>query len=117
MGNIIGKGEEGESFLAYLITKGRRSGKEHKVQLRLVKYNGKFYASRRNMSSDWVKNILHDNNVAIEINGRRFEGTARIVDDEHLCRVISTLKYRDDANRAGMSRVVVEIEANVNSKE
>ncbi len=116
MDDIIGKGE-GESFLAYLITRGRRSGREHRVQLRIVRYNGRFYASRRNMNSDWIKNILHDNHVAIEIDGNRFEGTARIVGDEHLSRVISTLKYKDDTTRAGMSRVVVEIELDANSKE
>lgn len=109
MDGIIDEGE-GDSFIAYLITKGRRSGKEYKVPLRLVRYNGRFYASRRNMNSDWIKNILHDNHVAIEIDGKRLEGTARMVDDEHLCRVISALKYSDDASRASMSRVVVEIE-------
>ncbi|MCS7140763.1 MAG: nitroreductase/quinone reductase family protein [Candidatus Nitrosocaldus sp.] len=108
-------GVEGESFIAYLITKGRRSGREHRVPLRLVRYNGRLYASRRNMESDWLKNILHDQHVAVEMDGERFEGTARLVDDEHLCRTISSLKYAGDAARAGMSRVVVEIE--INSKE
>lgn len=99
---------DGESFIAYLITRGRKSGKEHRVPLRLVRYNGRIYASRRNMESDWMKNILHDARVAVEIDGIRFEGTARIVTDEHLCRTISSLKYRDA--RADIGRVVVEIE-------
>ncbi|MEO9364506.1 MULTISPECIES: nitroreductase/quinone reductase family protein [Candidatus Nitrosocaldus] len=106
-----------ESFIAYLITKGRRSGKEHRVPLRLVRYNGKLYASRRDMNSDWMKNILHDQHVIVEMaDGNRLEGIARLVDDESLCRIVSMLKYKDDA-RASMNRVVIEIEVKGNSKE
>lgn len=105
------------SFIAYLITKGRRSGKEHRVPLRLVRYNGRLYASRRDMKSDWMKNILNDQHVIVEmVDGSRLEGIARLVDDESLCRMISMLKYKDDV-RASIKRVVVEIEVKGNSKE
>ncbi|MEM0441787.1 MAG: nitroreductase/quinone reductase family protein [Candidatus Nitrosocaldus sp.] len=110
------KEEEG-SFIAYLITKGRKSGKEHRVPLRLVRYNGRLYASRRDMNSDWMKNILHDPHVIVEmIDGSRLEGIARLVDDESLCRIVSMLKYKDDV-RASMKRAVIEIEVEGDSKE
>lgn len=100
--------EDGSSFIAYLVTIGRVSKREHRVPLRLVYYNGRLYASRRNMNSDWLKNIIHNPNVRVEIGDTIINGNARIVNDPNLCSIISRLKYSDE--RGNESRVVVEIE-------
>ncbi len=100
--------EDGSSFIAYLVTIGRVSKREHRVPLRLVYYNGRLYASRRNMNSDWLKNIIHNPNVRVEIDDTIINGNARIVNDPNLCSIISRLKYSDE--RGNESRVVVEIE-------
>ncbi len=100
--------EDGSSFIAYLVTIGRVSKREHKVPLRLVYYNGRLYASRRNMNSDWLKNIIHNPNVRVKIGDTIINGNARIVNDPNLCSIISRLKYSDE--RGNESRVVVEIE-------
>lgn len=68
---------------------------------------GKLYASRRDARSDWYQNLLKNPEVTVEIQGRRFAGTAQLVTDEALCRKISQLKYRDD--RGLEKRIVIEI--------
>ena len=95
------------SFIANLTTIGRKTGKEHTVPLRLVLYNGKFYASRRTPDGDWLKNIEKNPSVTIEVEGKQVAGKANLVKDEMLSKKISSLKYGDE--RASMERIVVEI--------
>ena len=100
-----------KSFIANLITIGRKTRKEHTVPLRLVFYNGKFYASRRNPDGDWLKNIARNPSVNIEVEGKKILGKASIVNDEALSRKISSLKYGDE--RSAMERIIVEIIPNI----
>ena len=96
-----------KSFIGNLVTIGRKTGKEHVVSLRLVFYNGKFYASRRNPNGDWLKNIAKNPCVTIEVDGTKITGKASIVNDEALRQTISSLKYEDE--RSAMERIIVEI--------
>ena len=98
---------DGSSFLGYLTTKGRVTGKERTVKLRLVFYGGRFYASRRSLSGDWLKNSMINPSVSVEVNGAVIKGLAKLVQDDKLSRKISELKYND--MRREESRVVVEI--------
>ena len=50
--------EEGSSLVGYLTTKGRVTGSPHTVALRLVCYQRRIYASRRDARSDWCRNVL-----------------------------------------------------------
>jgi len=95
------------SFLGNLTTIGRVTGKDRTVELRLVLYNGKFYASRRTADGDWFKNILGNPFVIIEVNGEKINGCAEIVKDNKLSRKISELKYSD--SRREENRVMMEI--------
>ncbi|CUR51203.1 conserved protein of unknown function [Nitrosotalea devaniterrae] len=95
------------TFKAVLITTGRKTGKEHAVEIRVVFYNGKFYFSRRNPDSDWLKNSLANKNVKIEHLGNIISGTASLVEDQELCKKISQMKYSD--KRSEESRVVLEV--------
>lgn len=99
--------EEGSSFIGYLTTRGRVTGRPHTVPLRLVYYRGKVYASRRDPESDWCRNLLKDPHVTVEIQGQQFAGTAQLVTDEALCRHISQLKYTGQRGRE--KRSVIEI--------
>ena len=89
---------------------GRVSGKPHKVALRLVYYQGRFYASRRDAASDWCKNLLANPAVAVEVPHKQYRAIARVIDDRRLARVISGLKYQDE--RAMRPRVIIEIVPN-----
>ena len=103
----IGMLEEGSSFIGYLTTTGRVTGRPHTVPLRLVYYGGKVYASRRDAQSDWCHNLLKNPNVTVEVQGQQFAGTATLVTDKALCRKISELKYGDQ--RGLEKRIVIEI--------
>jgi len=96
-----------KSFIANLTTVGRKTGKEHTVPLRLVFYNGKFFASRLNAGGDWLKNIVKNSHVTIDVEGREVTCKACIVNDDALNRKISSLKYPDE--RSAMNRIIVEI--------
>ena len=95
------------TFKAILVTTGRKTGKEHAVELKAVFYDNKFYFSRRNSQSDWLKNALANPNVKIQYNDTMFSGIASLITDENLAKKISQLKYSD--KRAEESRVVLEI--------
>jgi hypothetical protein len=95
------------TFKAILVTTGRRSGREHSVEIRAVFYNGKFYFSRRNPNSDWLKNSIYNPNVKIEYQGSRISGTALLVKDQELCKKISQMKYADE--RSEETRIVLEV--------
>ncbi len=95
------------TFNAILITIGRKTSKEHAVELKTVYYNDKFYFSRKNPNSDWLKNAIANPTVRIEYEGNVFSGVASLVSDEELNRKISHLKYLD--KRAEQSRVVLEV--------
>lgn len=95
------------TFNATLVTIGRNSGKEHTVEIRAVFYKGKFYFSRRNSTSDWLKNALYNPKVKIEFQGRLIFGIASLVKDQELCKKISQMKYAD--KRSEEVRIVVEV--------
>jgi hypothetical protein len=95
------------TFKAILVTTGRKSGKEHSVEIRVVFYKGKFYFSRRNPNSDWLKNALHNPDVKIEYQGKIILGTALLVKDQDLCKKISQMKYSD--KRSEELRIVLQV--------
>lgn len=95
------------SFLGNLATIGRITGKERVVKVRFVFYNGKFYASRRTVDGDWLKNILNNPSVVVQVDEQRIKGHAKIVKNGKLSWQISKLKYPD--KRKEENRVVVEI--------
>jgi len=95
------------TFKAVLTTTGRKSGKEHSVEIRAVFYKGKFYFSRRNPNSDWLKNALGNIDVKIEYQGKFILGTASLVNDQELCKKISQMKYAD--KRSEEARIVLQV--------
>jgi hypothetical protein len=92
---------------AILITTGRKTGKEHAVELKVVFHNGKFYFSRRNLNSDWLKNAMTNPLVKVRCDDKILLGNASLVSDEKLARKISQMKYPD--KRAKESRIVLEV--------
>ena len=101
------KAANGDVFKAVLITKGRKTGTPHAVELRAVFYNEMIYFSRRNSQSDWLKNAISNPEVKVEYNGATYSGIASLVTDKNLARKISQLKYAD--KRSEESRVVLQV--------
>ena len=100
-----------ELFKPILTTKGRKTGKEHSVMLRAVKYNGKIYFSRHMPDGDWFKNAVVNSDVKIEYNNEIFTGKAELVKDEELDKKISMLKYPGE-EKAKEKRVTIEVTLN-----
>lgn len=105
-------GVQNKAFKAALITKGRKSGREHTVWLRAVSYNGKVYFSRRNQNSDWLKNAIANPTVKVVLDGQSYVGTASLVTDESFAKKISALKYPGE-ERAQETRIVLQVELNL----
>ena len=61
---------EGDSAVGHLTTVGRVTGRPHRVALRLVYYQGNFYASRRDLASDWCRNLMKDPGVTVNLQGK-----------------------------------------------
>ena len=97
-----------ERFRPILITKGRKTGKEHAVMLRAVKYNDKIYFSRHRPDGDWFQNAMVNPQVKINYNDSVFIGNAKVITDERLNDKISQLKYPGE-QRANEKRIAIEI--------
>ncbi|MFH0897285.1 MAG: nitroreductase/quinone reductase family protein [Candidatus Bathyarchaeota archaeon] len=65
----------------YLSTKGRRTGKQHTVELWFAVGKRKIYLSHEGEYTDWMKNILKDSRIKFRVRRRQFEGEARIIND------------------------------------
>lgn len=100
-----------ELFKSTLITKGRRTGKQHAVMLRAVNYDGKIYFSRHKPDGDWFKNAIENPKVKIEYKDTTFAGIAKLVTDEKLSEKISELKYPGE-ERAKEKRVTIQVTLN-----
>ena len=95
------------TFKAVLVTTGRKTGKEHAVEIRAVFFDDKFYFSRRNPDSDWLNNALANPSVKVQYQGDVILGTALLVNDSELCKKISQMKYSD--KRSEETRVVLQV--------
>jgi hypothetical protein len=97
-----------ELFRPILITKGRKTSKEHSVMLRAVNYNEKIYFSRHRPDGDWFKNAILNSDVKIKYKNEVFTGRAKLVTDEELDKKISILKYPGE-ERAKEKRVTIQV--------
>ena len=95
-------------FRPILVTKGRKTGKEHGVMLRAVNYNGKIYFSRHRPDGDWFQNAIANPQVKIQYKDMIFTGQAKLVEDEEFSKKISELKYPGE-ERAKEKRVTIEV--------
>jgi deazaflavin-dependent oxidoreductase (nitroreductase family) len=71
--------EQEQQFL-YLTTKGWKTGRQHRIEIRFVSSADKYYIiSEHKEKAHWVQNIIHNPIVLFTVNSNSFEGTARIV--------------------------------------
>ena len=100
-----------QAFRAQLITKGRKTGRDHTVWLLAVMYEDKIYFSRHRLDGDWIKNAISNSEVKVEFDNSSFLGKALLVSDENLAKKISELKYPVE-ERGKESRVVLQVSFN-----
>ena len=65
--------------LIYLTTIGRKTGKEHTVEIWFAYDDWRIYLSHEGDYTDWMKNITKNENVKFRIGPIRFTGKARII--------------------------------------
>jgi deazaflavin-dependent oxidoreductase (nitroreductase family) len=81
----------------YLTTKGRVSGKPHRIEIWFGISGGSLYLlSGGRGKSDWVKNLVADPAVSVRLGKQAFRGTARVVKgkkEDALARHLLAAKY------------------------
>src|SRR6476469_6092348 len=72
-----------DSVFCYLTTRGRKSGRPHRIEIWFAAHDGMLYlmAGGRD-SADWVRNLRADPAVQLEIDGVTHTGRARTVEGE-----------------------------------
>ena len=59
----------------YLTTKGRKTTRQHTIEIWFVEYNKRYYIlSEHKQASDWVQNIIVDPNVSLKIDNKVYKG-------------------------------------------
>jgi len=87
-----------DSPFCYLTTRGRKSGKPHRIEIWFAAHEGRLYlmAGGRD-GSDWVRNLRSEPTVQVEIDGVVRAGRARVIEgeaDEPLARRLLAGKYQ-----------------------
>lgn len=90
---------------------GWRTGKQHRIEIWYVNYNGKYYVmSELGKNAHWVRNINHNTRISFSIDGLNYEGEARVIDflkESQLAAQVSEMmntKYKWDQG------LIVELE-------
>lgn len=103
MGNEYDLKKLADEKFIYLTTRGRRTGKLHRVELWFAVHNDKIYLSHEGRETDWMKNIKNNPEVRYEIGEYKFVGKARYLQgngpDAQAGKIALYLKYYGKAER------------------
>lgn len=96
----------GEPF-CYVTTVGRRTHKEHTIEIWFGLADGSFYLlSEGRDRADWVRNMKAEPNVTVKMKDVTFPARARVVEDvdeQNRARRILAAKYQDWSEGTPMS--------------
>jgi deazaflavin-dependent oxidoreductase (nitroreductase family) len=102
----------------YLTTRGRRSGRPHRIEIWFAEENGRLYllAGGRERA-DWVRNLQATPRVMVELGQETRAGVARVVapgtPEDQRARELLVTKYadaEDDLDEWGKTALPVAIE-------
>jgi deazaflavin-dependent oxidoreductase (nitroreductase family) len=94
----------------YLTTTGRRSGLPREIEIWFTERDGRFYLiSEYPDRANWVRNIHANPHVHVRVGDRRFEGEARIVDDDREPELAQAVKALSEAKYGWSDGAIVEI--------
>ena len=103
------------SQFLYLTTNGRKTTKQHTIEIWFIEYNKRYYIlSERKKASDWVQNIISDPNVTFNVNNKTYKRYARLVDrnkEPIVANAVSDLMLRKYGWNDGL---IVELTSNDN---
>jgi len=99
LGRILGR------FVLLLITIGRSTGKRRVTPLQYEEIDGKIYlGSSFGKKADWVKNILKNPQVVVQLKANKFNGIASIIDDS--AKIVAFLKIRLERHPKMIGRIL-----------
>ncbi len=78
-----------------ITTVGRKTGKRHTVTIWFLVDGEKVYLATLRLRRDWVRNVMKNGRVELDIAGQRLKGHAtRIVDPDRIARVNALLRKK-----------------------
>ena len=99
LGPIVGR------LILLLTTTGRRSGRKRVTALQYEVVAGEYWlGSSHGMRADWVRNLVADPIVEVQVRWRRFRGRAEVVDDAQ--RVADFLELRLERHPRMIGRIL-----------
>jgi len=99
LGRLLGK------FVLLLTTIGRSTGKPRVTPLQYEEIDGKIYlGSSFGKKADWVKNILKNPRVVVQVKATKFTGIASIIDDS--AKIVAFLKTRLERHPKMIGRIL-----------
>ena len=99
------------TFIASVSTISKRSKSIVSTKLKIVAKDGFLYLTRRNKNSKWYENLLSNNYVEIEINGKKIKASAEEMLDNIEKEEVSAIKYteeRKNDNRFGFKLTLLD---------
>ena len=94
----------------YVTTTGRRTGLPREIEIWFTERDGRFYIIAEHPDrANWVRNIRANPHVHVRIGDRRFEGVARVVDDDREPELAPAVKALSDAKYGWSDGQIVEI--------
>jgi deazaflavin-dependent oxidoreductase (nitroreductase family) len=99
LGPLLGK------FVLLLTTTGRTTGKARVTPLQYEEIDGKIYlGSSFGKKADWVKNILKNPQVSVQLKATKFTGYATIIEDSD--KIVAFLKTRLERHPKMIGRIL-----------
>lgn len=92
-------GAPADEDYCYLTTTGRVTGRPHRIEIWFGLEGATAYLLAGGRRSDWVRNLLRDPEVTLEVAGRSLLGRARLVDDPAELATARRLVYQKYAPR------------------
>src|SRR5262245_42181732 len=94
----------------YLTTTGRRTGLPREIEIWFTERGGNYYLiAEHRERANWVRNIGAQPHVQVRVGDRRFEGTARVVDDAREPELSAAAKALSNAKYGWSDGLIVEI--------
>jgi deazaflavin-dependent oxidoreductase (nitroreductase family) len=94
----------------YLTTTGRRTGQPREIEIWFTERGGRVYIiAEHRERANWVRNIQANPRVHVRVGDRRFDATARIVDDGRESELAEAVKGLSDVKYGWSDGLIVEI--------